>query len=488
MLKKKGYLIRGGRVIDPSRGLDRVTDVLIEGEKIVGVGDNIARICGIPLPPTGHAGLIEVDDRFLMTSAGARLFEVADGFFEVIWANGLIVAPGFVDLHVHFREPGTEGETIESGGAAAIFGGFTTVCVMPNTNPAIDNGERVAWQHDQAARVFASQSGAMPNLHVVGAMTVGREGRERADMANMARHGAVAFSDDGSGVQDAGVMLDAMRTAADLGVPISDHAEDACLAGAGVINSGEVSREWGIDGKPAVAEEAMIARDIEIARATGAHLHVAHLSTARGVELVRRAKNDGLRVTAEVTPHHIALDERDLIFRENICDPSGRLERKTSDLNPNKKMNPPLRTSQDRAALIQGLREGVIDAIATDHAPHPAKKKDQGIVAAPNGVIGLETAFSVALEHLFVEHGGPLGISELIATLSTNPARIFGLNAGSLRPGSKADLVLIDMNGEWVVNDRTISSASKNSPWFGRTLYGVVKKTFVRGRLACSQP
>ena len=371
-----GYLIRGGRVIDPSRGLDKVTDVLIEGDVIRAVGDGVGA---------------------LVTGPG----------FETYDATDLVVVPGFVDLHVHFREPGTEGETIASGVESAVAGGFTTVCVMPNTSPAIDNGERVSWQHERA------RERNLARVHVVGALTASREGKRPSDTTSMARAGAVALSDDGSGVQDAGVMWQAMIRASELGLPVSDHAEDACLAGSGVINEGEISRRYGLVGKFAVAEEAMIARDIEIARAVGCHLHIAHLSTVRGIELVRRAKNDGVRITAEVTPHHLALTENDLVGREPLYDSDG-LQFKQSHLDSNKKMNPPLRTGLDTWALMVAVKEGVIDAIATDHAPHPAAKKAKGIVEAPNGVVGLETAFLGRLPD-FRRESEP-GFAQVVAT------------------------------------------------------------------------
>lgn len=450
----RGFVIRGGRVIDPIRRLDRVTDVLIEGDVIRAIGDQVGTL-------------------------------VTSGDFVSVDAKGLIVAPGFVDLHVHFREPGTEGETIASGGRAAVAGGYTTVCVMPNTEPAIDDGEKVLWQKARAADVFAA-GGAMPRLHVIGALTSGRKGERVADVLEMARAGAVAVSDDGSGVQNANVMRDAMILANELGLPVSDHAEDACLAGAGLVTEGEVSREWGIPGKPPVAEEAMIARDIEIARAIGAHLHVAHLSTARGVELVRRAKHDGLRVTAEVTPHHLGLNERALVYREGLYD-SEKVERRSSDLNPNAKMNPPLRTCMDQVALVEGLRDGTIDAIATDHAPHPAAKKAKGIREAPNGVIGLQTAFAVCyglLTSRVGTSGRPFEVARVIELLSTGPARIFGLEGGTLAPGSKADVVILTPSESWTFTRESVASASWNSPWLEKELYGRVVKTFVGGRLA----
>lgn len=446
----RGYLIRGGRVIDPSRSFDRVTDLLIEGGVIRAIGDHAAAY---------------------VTRQG----------YETIDAKGLVVAPGFVDLHVHFREPGTEGETIASGAESAVAGGFTTVCVMPNTTPAIDSGEKVAWQHSRG------ELAGKARVRVVGALTSERKGERCSDINDMAKSGVVALSDDGSGVMNAGVMLDAMNSAVDHGLPVSDHAEDACLAGTGIINFGEVSKAWGVPGKPPIAEEAMIARDIELARATGAHLHVAHLSTARGVELVRRAKNDGLKVTAEVTPHHFALTERDLVVKDGVSSYGGRsggamYDTESIKLDPDKKMNPPLRTDDDRLALIAGLHEGVIDAIATDHAPHPAAKKEKGIQEAPNGVIGLETAFAVAYSSLVVRTPAPLELSRVIELLSTGPATTFGIDAGTLRPGKNADVVILDTDEDWTVTKAATRSASKNTPWDGKPMRGRVKHTFVGGK------
>lgn len=436
----RGYLIRGGRVIDPSRSFDRVTDLLIEGGVIRAIGDHAAAY---------------------VTRQG----------YETIDAKGMVVAPGFVDLHVHFREPGTEGETIATGSESAVAGGFTTVCVMPNTTPAIDSGEKVAWQHSRG------ELAGKARVRVVGALTAERKGERCSDINDMAKSGVVALSDDGSGVMNAGVMLDAMRDAVDHGLPVSDHAEDACLAGTGIINYGDVSKTWGVSGKPPIAEEAMIARDIELARSVGAHLHVAHLSTKRGVELVRRAKNDGLKVTAEVTPHHIALTERDLVGQDAELRNDYSLV-----LDPDKKMNPPLRTDDDRLALIEGLHEGVIDAIATDHAPHPAAKKAKGIKEAPNGVIGLETAFAVAYSSLVVRTPAPLELSRVIELLSTGPATTFGIDAGTLRPGKNADVVILSTDENWIVTKEATRSASKNTPWDGKPMIGRVKHTFVGGK------
>lgn len=438
-------LLKGGVVIDPTnRHPIREADVLIVNGKIHAVGRNI---------------------------------EFTNKNLPTVDVTGMLVMPGLVDLHVHFREPGTEGETIATGVEAAVAGGFTTVCVMPNTNPAIDRRERVEWQRETAAKHGKAR------VQVVGAITVDRAGKEvDAGLLNaMVKGGAVALSDDGNGVQNAELMLKAMLVAADLGIPISDHAEFSCLAGPGVINLGTVSESWKVKGKPPIAEEAMIARDIELARATGVHLHVGHISTARGVELVRRAKHEGIHVTAEVTPHHLVLNEKHLVKDLEAMSADGIY----MGLDPNKKMNPPLRTNRDCVALWEGLIDGTIDAIATDHAPHPDAKKKLGIVDAPNGVTGLETAFSsiYTRTRAMAVTSRLLSPVRLVELFSTGPARLFNLPGGTLRQGAPADVTVFNGDSSWRVNPDVMRSQSKNTPFAGQWLNGEVIYTIVGGKI-----
>lgn len=437
-------LLKGGVVIDPTnRHPIREADVLIVNGKIHAVGRNI---------------------------------EFTNKNLPTVDVTGMLVMPGLVDLHVHFREPGTEGETIATGVEAAVAGGFTTVCVMPNTNPAIDRRERVEWQRETAAKHGKAR------VQVVGAITVDRAGKEvDAGLLNaMVKGGAVALSDDGNGVQNAELMLKAMLVAADLGIPISDHAEFSCLAGPGVINLGTISESWKVKGKPPIAEEAMIARDIELARATGVHLHVGHISTARGVELVRRAKHEGIHVTAEVTPHHLILNETHLV-RNMATEP----DVVDMGLDPNKKMNPPLRTNRDCVALWEGLIDGTIDAIATDHAPHPDAKKKLGIVDAPNGVTGLETAFSsiYTRTRAMAVTSRLLSPVRLVELFSTGPARLFNLPGGTLRHGAPADVTVFNGDSSWRVNPDVMRSQSKNTAFAGQWLNGEVIYTIVGGKI-----
>lgn len=420
-------LIRGGQVMDPGSGLDEVRDVLIDGEFILAIGRDLSRLA----PPDT----------------------------EIIDASGKVVAPGFLDPHVHFREPGTEGETILSGSSAAVAGGYTTVCVMPNTNPAIDNNESVAWQQERAKEANKAR------VLVMGALTDRREGKKPSDMAGMARAGIAGVSDDGSGVQDPAVMLECMKLAADLGLVVSDHAEDSCLSGCGLIHDGEVSKALKLPGKPSISEWLMVARDINLATEAGCALHIAHASTYQTLEIVERAKQAGLPVTVEVTPHHLVFtDER------------------VARLDTNAKMNPPLRSHDDLNALIDGVRSGLIDAIATDHAPHPAAKKALGIKDAPNGVIGLETTFPVLNGVLVKKHGIPL--MRLIELLTSGPARCFGMgHFGSLEAGFPADIVILDVDEPWHIDATKFSSASRNTPFDDYGVTGRVLTTIVAGRV-----
>ncbi len=416
-------VVRGGTVIDQTG--ERSADVLVAGDRVVEVGtlESIPR--------------------------GARVLD----------AGGCVVAPGLVDLHTHLRQPGREeAETVESGARAASLGGFTAVVAMPNTEPTLDSAEAVRNVYELATKVTAE-------VAVAGAITVGRQGERLAPMAEMAELGVRLFTDDGSGVQSAGLMRRALEYATGLGVTLAQHCEDASLAGDGAMHEGAWSSRLGIPGMPAAAEEVMVARDVALARATGARIHFLHLSTAGSVELVRRAKAEGLPVTAEAAPHHFTLTD--------AC---------TAGYDPVFKVNPPLRPTADVEAVKAGLGDGTIDAIATDHAPHAPELKDLPFDQAPPGMLGLQTALSLAMTELDL----PLG--RILALMSWQPAAICGLDAdhggaqgGAVAPGSVANLCVIDPAATWTVDPTALVSRSRNTPYAGRTLTGRVRHTIFRG-------
>ncbi len=417
-------LIRGGRVLDPSSDRDAVADVLIEDGRIAAVE------AALDVP-------------------GARVIEARDRW----------ITPGFVDLHTHLREPGQEyKEDIASGGRSAVSGGFTTVCCMANTHPANDDPAVTDYildraRQDSPARVFP-----------IAAATKGLEGKVMTEMATLQKAGAVAFSDDGRTIMDGGVMRRVLEYARMVGAPVSVHAEDCTLVGHGVVNEGAVSTRLGLPGNPAAAETVLVARDLVLAELTGGHLHVGHVSTAGAVALIRQARERGVHVTAEVTPHHLTLtDEATLGFDTNT------------------KMAPPLRSAVDVRACRQGLVEGVIDCIATDHAPHAPHEKDVEFTTAPPGVLGFETAFAVVLD---LVRAGELSPLELVRRLATNAARILRKpELGSLAVGSVADVVVADPEREWVYDPAKGWSKSRNSPWSGAKLLGRVLWTVVEGRI-----
>ncbi|HWO56954.1 MAG TPA: dihydroorotase [bacterium] len=434
MIAREAYrsvgLIRSGRVIDPASGFDGVADVHI---------DERGRVLRVEKP------------------SGARPADA--GPHAVIDAAGKIVAPGFIDLHVHLREPGREDEeTVATGSAAGVKGGFTTVCCMPNTEPAIADQETVRFVLDRA-------QAAPGRVHPIGAITRDREGKSLAQISDMIEAGAVAFSDDGAPVASAGLLRRAMQYAQMFNVPIVEHCEVPELSGQGVMHEGVISSKLGLKGIPAASEEICLARDIALARETGCHLHAAHLSTKGSVEIVRRAKSEGIRVTAEVTPHHLILTD-DIIAR---------------DFDPLFKVNPPLRTAADVEALREGLRDGTIDCIATDHAPHAWQEKDGEFDLAPFGMVGLETALGVCIRALIESR--VLDWPLLIACLTQRPAAAFHLDAGTIKPGAPADLVVIDPDAKWTVTADNLISKSKNSPFLGWELNGVVTAAVVDGRL-----
>jgi len=420
-------LIRGGRVVDPSQGLDGVHDVLVRDGLVVGVG-----------------------------SEGAQTIGKAD---ETIDATGLVVCPGLVDMHVHLREPGREeDETIETGTRAALAGGFTSVACIPNTEPPIDTQSTVEFIHQKAARADTC------NVFVVGCVSRDRAGKELADIAQLVEAGAVAFSDDGAPVYDAELMRRALEYCRMFDKPILAHEEVLELSHGGVMHEGLVSLVLGLTGMPAAAEEVMIGRDIALAEVTGGRLHVMHVSTAGGVALVRAAKARGARVTAEACPHHFTLTDECL-----------------RGFDSNFKMSPPLRTADDVEAIMAGLADGTLDCIATDHAPHAREKKMLELDRAPMGILGLETAVGLSVTRLV--NTGRIGWPRLIEAMSTLPARILGVNRGTLRPGAIADITLIDPNLVWQVDVRKFCSKSVNSPFHGWTLTGRAVATIVAGRV-----
>ena len=370
---------------------------------------------------------------------------------------GAVLAPGLVDAHVHLREPGqSDKETIATGVAAAVVGGFTSVACMPNTSPALDEPARLAWVMERAARV------GLARVHPVAAITPGLLGERLADLAALAEAGAVAFSDDGRPVMHAGLMRRALEYAKDLGLPVITHAEDLALRGDGVMNEGAVSARLGLPGIPAACEVVAVMRDLELAALTGARLHVAHVSAAGSVDALRAAKARGVRASGETAPHYIALTDEAV-----------------GDYDTNAKMNPPLRTASDRDAVIKGLVDGTIDTIATDHAPHTPYEKQGEFAAAPFGVIGLETALGIVLQHLVVP--GRLTLVQALAALTVAPRALLGL-PDPLALGSAADLVAFDPDARWVVDPANFRSKSRNTPFAGHTLAGRVLGTWVGGR------
>jgi dihydroorotase len=428
-------LLAGVRVLDPASGTDEVRDLGI-------VNGHLADAAAVP-------------------AAAPRI----DG-------HGLIAAPGFCDLHTHLREPGdAAAETVHSGARAAARGGYTTVCAMPNTDPPIDSPDRVRTLLD-AGRDAACR------VRVIGSVTVGREGMAVADLEGMAAAGAIGFSDDGVAVPSADTARQALRALAGLDRALVEHAEDAELAGDGVMRAGRTASELGLPGWPAGAEAAVVERDVVLAAETGARIHLTHLSCAASLEAVRRAKADGVRVTCDVTPHHLAMAEtwiggdRAFSWEPARHDPS-------LSFDPMCRVNPPLTTREDAAALLEGVADGTIDAIATDHAPHPAERKLVPFDQAAPGLIGLETALSLGLSAV---EAGVLPLSALVAALSTRPAAIIGEVRGMV-VGDVADLVVFDPSARWRVDRSTLASASTNTPLLGMTLSGVVRLTIADGRV-----
>ena len=380
---------------------------------------------------------------------------------EVINAQGMVIAPGFIDLHVHLREPGGEKkETIATGSLAAAKGGFTTVAAMPNTRPVPDSKEQLQWLNERIKETSSVK--VLPYASI----TVREAGEELTDFPALKEAGAFALTDDGVGVQSAGMMLEAMKKAAKAGMSIVAHCEDNSLINKGSVHEGTFSEKHGINGIPSVCESVQIARDVLLAEAAGCHYHVCHISTKESVRAVRDAKRAGIKVTAEVTPHHLILCDEDI-----------------PGMDSNYKMNPPLRGSLDREALIEGLLDGTIDFIATDHAPHTSEEKAEGMALAPFGIVGLETAFPLLYTH-FVEKG-ILTIGQLVNLLTVKPAQSFGLeNVGTLKVGSAADLVVLDIESEEKINPDEFLSKGRNTPFGGWTCKGWPVTTIVDGKVA----
>lgn len=416
-------LIKDGRIVDPKRGVDDVLDLIIDDGKIKKIGK----------------------------------YQRSDEYERIIEAKGLVVGPGLIDVHVHFRDPGlTYKEDIQTGAAAAKKGGYTTVVTMANTKPPVDSVEGVK---------YVLEEGKKTGIHVLPAacVSVGMKGQELTDMDALKEAGAVGFTDDGIPLMDQKLVMQAMQKAKELNVPLSFHEEDPAFISENGIHGGEAAKALGIGGSPALAEDALVARDCMIALHTGASVNIQHISSANSVKMVKLAKELGANVTAEVTPHHFALDESAVLVHGSMA-----------------KMNPPLRTVSDRYGIIEGIKDGSIDMIATDHAPHSKEEKAvEPVWKAPSGIIGLETALGLAVTKLVRK--GHLTMVQLMEKMSLNPARLYHFDKGYIEEGVDADLVIFDENEKWVVTEDEIASKSHNTPFLGEALYGRVKYTICGG-------
>lgn len=417
-------LLKGGRVINPAEKFDKIADVLVEDGKIKEIGENLA----------------------------------ADGA-EVYDATNKVVTPGLIDLHVHFREPGQEAkEDFESGANAAAAGGFTTVCTMPNTKPTVDDAAMVRSLEKRAEDV------AKVHVKIIGAVTKGQEGKELAELGDMIEAGAVAFSDDGHYDQKAKVLLNAFDYLHTFDKVIVNHDEETSLVEDGVMNEGHRSAMLGLKGRPTVAEDIAVARDIMLAEYAGSRVHVAHISSARAVDIVRQAKKRGVRVTCEVTPQHLTMTDECV----NLFDTST-------------KINPPLRAQKDCEALLEGLKDGTIDAIVTDHSPHAQEDKDREYIYAPSGFPGLETSLGIMLTDLY--HAGKLDLPTIVSKMTCEPAKVFGMDAGTLAAGKSADITVIDPELCWTVDEKKFYTKGSHSPFIGRELKGKAVLTVVAGKI-----
>lgn len=417
-------LLKGGRVMNPAEDFDEIADVLMEDGKIKEIAKNIA---------TGDADVYDV--------------------------SGKLVTPGLIDLHVHFREPGQEAkEDFESGSKAAVAGGFTTVATMPNTKPVVDSAALVRSLKKRAEDV------ARCHVEIIGAVTKGQEGKELAELGDMIEAGAVAFSDDGHFDPLAKVLLNAYDYLHPFDKVIINHEEETSLVEDGVMNEGHRSAMLGMKGRPTVAEDIAVARDVLLAEYAGARVHVAHMSSARAVDIVRQAKKRGVRVTAEVTPQHLTLTDECVDLYDSST-----------------KINPPLRSKQDCDALLAGLKDGTIDAIVTDHSPHAQEEKDREYMYAPSGFPGLETSLGIMLTDLY--QAGKLDLKTIVSKMTWEPAKVLQLSAGTLNVGSPADVTVIDLNQEWTVEAQKFYTKGSHSPFVGRKLKGKAVMTFVDGNL-----
>ncbi len=420
-------LIKNGRIIDPANNIDTVMDVFIEDEKIIKVDKNL-----------------EVEKNSVS--------------HEVIDAKGCWVIPGAIDLHVHLREPGFEyKETMHTGSLSAAKGGVTTVCAMPNTKPVIDNKAMVDFVYAKAKKE------AIVNVLQIGAITQGQQGDVLADIKEMHEAGICGISEDGRSVMNSKLLKEAMIIAKELGIPIMSHCEDEALAG-GAMNAGEQADKLGLIGIPNEAEDIITARDIQLAQAVQARLHLCHVSTKNSVELIRMAKEKGTDLSAEVCPHHFTLTDQAV-----------------DGIDTYTKMNPPLRSQEDVDAIKQALKEDIICVIATDHAPHHIEEKNQAYAQAPNGIIGLETMIPLSITELVKK--GWLTPTQFVKKITYNPAKILGIDKGTLSPGSIADVTIIDPDAEYVFKEEDIASKSKNTPFIGKTVNGRIKYTIVNGKI-----
>ncbi len=425
----KPILLAGGKLVDPSQKLDATGDLLIKDGRVESLGGKIS----------------------------------APDECDVIDCSKLIVSPGFIDVHCHLREPGREDvETIATGARAAAAGGFTAVCAMPNTDPVTDNQAAVGFVLRQAAKAGAAR------VYPIGAISVGQQGIALAEFGEMVGAGAVGVSDDGKPVVSAHLMRTALEYARTFRIPVIDHCEEPTLAAGGAMNEGIVSARLGLRGIPSEAEEIMVIRDILLARRTGGHVHLAHMSTKGSVELIRWGKERGINVTAEVCPHHLSLTEE-----------------RVGAYDTNAKMNPPLRTAADVTALREAVRDGTIDLVATDHAPHHYDEKEREFADAPNGIIGLETALAVIVTNLV--ETGIISYSQMVERMACSPARIFGLPGGTLARGSVADITVFDPAVSWSVDPTTFLSKGRNTPYAGMALRGKAVCTIVAGQIVYRQ-
>lgn len=417
-------LIQHGNLIDPVLNEERVMDILIENGQIAAISAHLE-----------------------------------DPEAQVLDASGMAVSAGLIDMHVHFRDPGfTEKEDIITGSRAAAHGGFTTVTCMPNTRPTVDSPEMVQYVYDRA------KEGSGVHVLPIAAVSMGEKGTVLTDAKALKQAGAVALSDDGVPVQSANLMRDALICASRQQLAVLTHCEDADMVKNYAVNEGRISRQLGIPGRPAIAEEIMVMRDAMLAEETQTAVHICHISTGRAVDIVRKYKKKGVKITCETCPQYFTLNQREILEQGAMA-----------------RVNPPLRTSRDMAAVLAGVKDGTIDCIVTDHAPHTAEEKARGLEKAPSGMVGLETSLGITLTQLY--HTGEMTLPEIIAKMTVNPARILNLDCGRLSAGSAADLTIFDPNEEWVVDAEKFASKGRNTPFNGRTLKGKVKYTIVGGKI-----